>query len=81
VEDSQDLILLFKIHVGTRKNFFVIYNLSTRPQKGSKALQGDNLTFAEKHGVQLWTGCDSCTVGSMNTIRTAHKQENSYPAA
>ena len=53
VEDSQDLILLFKIPVGTRKNFFEMYDLITRPQKVSPALQWDNLTFAEKHGVQL----------------------------
>jgi hypothetical protein len=33
------LILLFKIHMGTRKDFFIfIYNLGTRPQKGAPSL-------------------------------------------
>jgi hypothetical protein len=33
------LILLFKIHMGTRKDFFIfIYNLGTRPEKGAPAL-------------------------------------------
>ena len=39
-------------------------NLGTRPQKGSPALQWGNMTFAEKHGGRLWTGCDSRRLGS-----------------
>jgi hypothetical protein len=38
-ETVKYLILLFKIHMGTRKDFFkFVYNLGTRPQKGAPAL-------------------------------------------